>query len=211
MKKLFTFVLAVFGMAMTAHAQDFAYQYHGKTLDDGSTVTIEAEPNFFGEPECNTNPSDDNKRLTFKKLGNSFVSKGSATITIEQNTLGTSAVQWCMGGNCIAITGTTFTKEFDFSSTMFPVSDNAILIKYDIAPLQYGEMTTKLVSTIGGKDYTVYIKFTYTDPASVQNFEQDQVFATAHYNAAGQQVEPGHRGLCITRLSNGKVLKTLNK
>ena len=209
MKKLFTFVLAVFGMAITAHAQDFAYQYHGNTLDDGSTVTIEAEPDFFGEPECNTNPSDDNKRLTFKKLGSSFVSKGSATITIEQNTLGSDNKQWCMGGDCRSFTSTTYTKDFDFSSAM--VMDNNIMIQYDIAPKQYGEMLTKLVSTIGGKDYTVYIKFTYTDPASVQNVENNNAFATARYNVVGQRVAPGQHGIAITRLSNGKVVKTVNK
>ena len=209
MKKFFTFVFAMIGMATTASAQDFAYQFNGETLDDGSTVVIEAGLDFFGDPECNTNPYDDNKRLTFKKLGSTLSSKGSATITIEQNSLGSDNKQWCMGGNCMSFTSATFTKDFDFSSSM--VMDNNIMIQYDIAPKQYGEMLTKLVSTIGGTDYTVYIKFTYTDPASVQGVEQNRVVAKAHYNAVGQQVAPGQRGVAITRLSNGKVVKTVNK
>lgn len=195
-------------LSLTTRAQDFAYQYHGQTLADGSTVTIEAEPSYFGEYECNTNPSDDNMRLVFKKLGNSLASTGSATITIEQNSLGTDNMQWCMGGNCVAFSGTTYTKDFDFSKTM--VTEKAIAIQYDTEPKQYGEMLTKLVSTIGGSDYTLYIKFTYTDLSNVQNTEQSQVVATSHYNTAGQRVKHGQRGLCITRLSNGKVVKTLN-
>ena len=211
MKKLFTLVISMMGLGTAAYGQEFAYQLNGETLDDGTTVVIEAEPDFFGDPECNTNPAEEPNRLTFKKLGNSFSTKGEAVITVEHNSLGSDSKQWCMGGSCVPVSGSTYTKDFDFSSTVYPVTNNAIKIQYDIAPVEYGEMLTKLVSTIGGNDYTIYIKFTYTDPASVQNVEQNHVFVTARYNAAGQRVAAGQRGLSIVRLSNGKVVKTVNK
>ena len=132
MKKIFTLFLALIGITGTASAQDYEFQMDGKSLPDGSTITIEAGMNDWGSVECNTNPSAQPNLVMFKKLTADATMEGTATIEIQQNTMEAEIISWCMGGNCVPIMRTTYTKKFTFESTdLYPVIDNAIKLSYD--------------------------------------------------------------------------------
>lgn len=210
MKKIFTLFLALIGITGTASAQDYEFQMDGKSLPDGSTITIEAGMNDWGSVECNTNPSAQPNLVMFKKLTADATIEGTATIEIQQNTMEAEIISWCMGGNCVPIMRTTYTKKFTFESTdLYPVVDNAIKLSYDCEPAHYGEMLTKMVATIGGHDYTLNIKFSYADPTSISGVSEDKTTAVAYYTVDGQQLSAPQKGLNIVKLSNGKTVKQI--
>ena len=213
MKKIFTFFIALCGMTCAANAQSFEFQMDGKSLPDGSTITIEAGMNDWGAVECNTNPSTNPNLVMFKKLTtDDSVSEGSATIEIQENTMEAEIISWCMGGNCVPIMRPTCKKNFTFVSTdLYPVVDNAIKLSYDCEPAHFGEMLTKMVATIGGQDYTLFIKFTYSDPANISGVSEDKATAVGYYTVGGQQLQAPQKGLNIVKLSNGKTIKQIIK
>ena len=71
MKKnlLLTLSIMLFTATMTS-AQSFEFQYQGKSVVDGGTVTIAAVPDDFGFGEywCETNPSSDPNNGLILKL-----------------------------------------------------------------------------------------------------------------------------------------------
>ena len=100
MKRIFTSLALLCATLFTLHAQDCVFQYEGKPLEDGATVTINAAPDVFGEPECNTNPADDIANGLFIVNKTNKALSGSAKITISDKTLQTENIRWCMGGIC---------------------------------------------------------------------------------------------------------------
>lgn len=145
-------------------AQTFEFRYHGESLADGATVTIQAEEDEwgFGEMCCYTNPSSDpNNGLILKVLSGSQT-QGNATINIEENSLNPSRVLWCMGGSCVNLgSNTTYTKPFVVNNGICQVSFDAEDIQSE------GHLLATLTATMGNETHTVKIKFT--------NGEQQQV------------------------------------
>ena len=207
MKKFFTLFLAVFGMTCAANAQSFEFQLDGQSLPDGSTITIEAETDpWTGGMICNTNPSDNTDRLLFKNLTvDESITEGSATIEILENTMGAEVISWCMGGTCKPIMGTTYTKNFSFANA----TNNAIQPQYDAEPAHFGEMLTKMVATIDGQDYTINIRFSYADPASISGVAEDKATIVGYYTIDGRQLQAPRHGVNIVKLSNGKTVKQI--
>ena len=58
MNRLLLLLTAFLFAGSAAIAQTFEFQYQGVTLEDGATVTIAAQEDFFGEMSCETNPMD---------------------------------------------------------------------------------------------------------------------------------------------------------
>ncbi|MBQ1668355.1 MAG: hypothetical protein II063_10310, partial [Prevotella sp.] len=56
MKKLFTLSIMLM-LAVHVSAQKFEFKYKGEVLANGSTLSINAETDMFGELACETNPS----------------------------------------------------------------------------------------------------------------------------------------------------------
>ena len=100
MRKLMFVLVAVMCWTASVKAQSFEFQYQGKSLEDGATVTISAEPNAFGELSCETNPSANASNGLVLKLLQNASANGSATLEITENTLYPKMLQWCMGGVC---------------------------------------------------------------------------------------------------------------
>lgn len=205
MKRIFT-SLALLCTLLTLNAQDCVFQFEGKPLEDGATVTINAAPDpIFQELECNTNPADNpaNGLVIVNKTSSKL--SGSATITISTHTLETRRIQWCMGGSCELVKTTTKTKEFSISA------NGQTAIQYDCAVEgEGGELMTKLEATIGGKTYTVYIKF-INDPSLHVSATTSAVKPVAYYTLDGRQVSQRPRGVCLVKFSDGRVRKMVSK
>lgn len=108
---LFMGILSCWGLS--GNAQSFDFQYKGKSLENGATVTIAAEVDAFGEFSCETNPSPN--PMDGLVLVMPSGSKGNVTATLEifDNSLNASRIQWCMGGECMVFgENTSLTKIF---------------------------------------------------------------------------------------------------
>ena len=138
-------------------AQSFEFRYHGESLADGETVTIQAEEDEwgFGEMNCYTNPSSDPNNGLILKILSGSQNSGDATIKIEENTLFPERILWCMGGNCMQVLNPSITKPF--------TADNGICqVQFDAEDIQSeGHLLATLSATIGSETHTVKIKFVY--------------------------------------------------
>jgi len=188
---------------MAIHAQDAEFRYHGEVLEDGATITIygEVDP-VWGDIECNTNPSSDAKNgLVFvNKTANEL--KSVANLTIESNTLNPSMVQWCMGGQCVPVTSTTYSKDFTTAAS------GLTMVQFDCYPTTEGEMLATIKVTANLKTYTVKIRFVY-DPAHIGQVVDDTRKVAAIYTIDGRRVGRQPAGLCLIRTSDGKYHKVL--
>ena len=155
-KKVFSIAILLIVSVPAVLAQSFEFRYHGESLADGTTVTIVAEEDEwgFGEMSCYTNPSfNPNNGLILTHLSGNTV-EGSATMTIDENTLNPSRILWCMGGNCVSFgSNTTITKPFYMNNGL-------CLVQFDAEDIQSeGHLLATLTATIGGETHTVRIKF----------------------------------------------------
>lgn len=148
-----TFLLAV----PVVGAQTFEFRYHGESLADGATVTIQAEEDEwgFGEMNCYTNPSSDPSNGLILKILSGSQNSGDATLKIEENSLYPERILWCMGGNCMMVMNPSITKPF--------TANNGIcLVQFDAENIQSeGHLFATLSATIGSETHTVKIKFVY--------------------------------------------------
>lgn len=134
------------------------FQYEGKTLEDNSTVVIEAKKDDlgFGGLNCETNPINNplNGLIVVTSKGGQ---NGIAKMEILGNTLNPGIVQWCMGGTCVSMNGkTSFEKSFT-------TDDNGIAqVQFDANDIKSeGSLEARLTIIIGSHVQTVNIQFVY--------------------------------------------------
>ncbi|MBR4534889.1 MAG: hypothetical protein IKO85_10200 [Bacteroidaceae bacterium] len=204
MKKFFTSLALFCATFLTIHAQDCVFQYEGKPLEDGATVTIKAAPDIFETLVCNTNPSDNvaNGLFIVNKTSNKL--SGSAKITISNKTMETDAILWCMGGACEQVTTSTKTKDFSINA------NDKTAVQYDCEVKREGDMLTKLEATVNGKTYTVNILFT-TAESHVTATKTAASTPVAFFTLDGREVSQRPRGLCLVKFADGKVRKVVGK
>ena len=170
----------------TLHAQSFEFQYQGRTLADGDTVTIAAEENAFGELACETNPASNPAHGLLMNLLMGIATNVTATLEITENTLTCSQLQWCMGGECQPFgSATRLIKQFKASATE-QVQFDAYGIEGD------GILIAKLrVASVLGTQ-SVYIRFFSGTIDSITKPTRDSKRATsggkAVYTLAGQRL-----------------------
>ena len=162
MKKQLLMTAAILLLTVVAQAQTFEFRYHGEAIPDGGMVTIPAvEDDFgFGELWCETNPSDNpNNGLILKLLSGSSAS-GTASLTIEHNTLNPTTLKWCMGGDCSMMIGKTELSK-DFS-----VKNGSVQVQFDAEDCKSkGYLLASLTATIGSETHSVNIQFTNGESA----------------------------------------------
>ncbi len=141
-------------LAMAVQAQTFEFQYQGRTLADGETVTIAAEEDVFGELACATNPSDNPSNGLILKLLSGSTARANATLEITHNTLGASMVQWCMGGECSTFGAIMkLAKQFNVAGSE--------QVQFDASGISaIGYLTATLRATIDLEIHEVKIQFT---------------------------------------------------
>lgn len=186
------------------HAQDCVFQFEGKDLENGTTVTIYAENDpLFGWLICDTNPSNDPNGLFLLNKTSKELSC-SATITIQTNTMAGEDTQWCMGSDCMPVQSSTKSKDFKLAANA------KIMTKFETSPTKEGEMLTKLDVKTGGKTYTVNIRFVY-ESSHVADASSTVAQPVAFYTLDGRQVSEQPKGVCLVKMSNGKVRKVVKR
>jgi len=163
-KNLLYFVVMFLMSIPIVEAQTFEFRYHGESLADGETVTIQAEEDEwgFGEMWCYTNPSDNPNNGLVLDLLSGNQANGTATLTIDENTLNATNITWCMGGTCMPFGNkTSLTKDFT-------VTNGNCLVQFDAENIQSeGHLLATLTATIGSETHTVNIKFVYGEQPAV--------------------------------------------
>ena len=165
MIKNLLFLIVMFLMSTPViGAQSFEFRYHGESLADGATVTIQSEEDEwgFGEMACYTNPSSDPSNGLILKLLTGNTAEGNATMTIDENTFNPARILWCMGSTCMSFGyNTTLTKPFN-------VEEGICLVQFDAEDIQdEGHLLATLTATIGSETHTVKIKFVNGDIVDV--------------------------------------------
>lgn len=159
-KKLLSIATLLLVSMPAVLAQSFEFRYHGESLADGATVTIQAEEDEwgFGEMNCYTNPSSNPNNGLILQMLSGVTTQGSATLVIEENTLNPSRLLWCMGSTCVNLgSNTTYTKPFT-------PEDGVCMVQFDAEDIQSeGHLLATLTATIAGETHTVKIKFTNGD------------------------------------------------
>ena len=159
MKKIFTLSMVLL-LAMQVAAQKFEFKYNGEVLADGSTLTINAETDMFGELACETNPSSGSAEgLVIAGKDGAYIS-GSAHMAILEHTFKAKTVQWCMGGSC-ELMKTVTELDKTFSDVSVPVMFDAFTIR------QEGYLLAQLDVTVGDDSQTLYIEFSNDQHAGI--------------------------------------------
>lgn len=157
---------------MTASAQTAEFRYHGQPLADGATVTIYSEEDDWGDAACETNPTSSAEAaangLILANLTGSEL-RGTAKLTINSNTMATERIQWCMGGECVIVRGSTLDKNFSVKANSF------ILTQFDAIPTQFGELTATISAMVGLSTVTVNIRFVHQDAEATEYFPRTSV------------------------------------
>ena len=194
MKKHLLLILTILVGATMAKAQNFEFQFQGNSVEEGGTVTIPAVPDDygFGEYWCESNPSSNpNNGLILKLLSGSTAS-GSATITIERNTLNPKILKWCMGGLC-----TLFNEKTTLDKT-FIVSEGSVQVQFDAENCQdEGDLLATLTATIGNETHTVKVLFTYSS-SGIGSIKSNSL-VTEYYTLDGRRLERPTKGIYIIR------------
>lgn len=193
-------LLAAFLFAgLSAFAQTFEFQYKGVALEDGATVTIAAEEDFFGELSCETNPSEDPNNGLVLKMQDLSAGNVKAELQIQNNGLGASMMQWCMGGECsLALNKTSLTKTFA------PVGTVQVL--FDATDIQGdGNLLATLTVTQNGQTRKVGILFTNEGATSIKSLTSTLSKGEgAVYDLSGRKMFNGlKKGIYIV---NGKKI-----
>lgn len=157
MKKLLSIATLLLVSVPAVLAQNFEFRYHGESLADGATVTIQAEEDEWDENalSCYTNPSSDPNNGLILKILSGTLNSGDATIKIEENSLYPARILWCMGGSCVMVMNPLITKPFT-------ADDGICQVKFDAEEIQSeGHLLATLTATIGSETHMVKIKFVY--------------------------------------------------
>ena len=156
MKKLLSIATLLLVSVPAVLAQSFEFRYHGESLADGATVTIQAEEDEwgFGEICCETNPGSNPYDGLILKLLLGDRADATATLTVESKTFEASIITWCMGETCVQIgDNTTYVKNFTVKNGSDPVRLDAQDITSE------GHFLATLNATINGETRSVKIKF----------------------------------------------------
>ena len=156
-KNLLSLIVMLLMSIPVVGAQSFEFRYHGESLADGETVTIQAEEDEwgFGEMNCYTNPSSNPNNGLILKILSGSQNSGDATIKIEENTLFPERILWCMSGSCVIVMNPSI-------NVPFTANDGICQVQFDAENIQSeGHLLATLSATIGSETHTVKIKFVY--------------------------------------------------
>lgn len=187
----------------------------GNEIADGSTVTfVGGKPNpFTGEVQVDVEVS----------VKNTLPSAEYCSLHIVTTSLPSGSITSCFPSLCTnnipedyeSDSGSLFSGETRGLQTEWMVEDG----KYGTATLtlQLRHMEKFVTPTTTtyipvGEGPTINVNLIYADPAAIDGIEgNDNTRIVARYNANGQIVKSPVKGVNILKLSNGKVVKVIEK
>ena len=207
MRKVLLVMVAMMSVLVTSvKAQSFEFQYQGKSLEDGATVTISAEPNAFGELSCESNPSANASNGLVLKLLQNASANGSATLEITENTLYPKMLQWCMGGVC-----TPFGDEKMLTKKL--TVNEIEQVQFDATEIQSkGYLLATLKVTIGLESHQVFIQFINGEATGVAQMLKTDEKNQTMFDLKGCRIKDTRRsGIYIVSDGNQKRKVIINK
>lgn len=209
MKKFFTlflFSLLTIGQAWAQDDNTFQFvDKDGNVVPDGTTITrMELVDDFFGESYISTG-------LYIK---NTSDVSANMQVAYQIETMDNGEFQICFPVNCVRKSSignfTTSSGSLDADA----VSD----LQCEWFPVAYGSCTVKLtievLNAFGTKTAdgpTVIVFFNNADPAGIIGTHHISAAPQQYFSAAGHKMNGPQKGLNIVRLTDGKIIKHLNK
>ena len=208
MKKLFTLFLFTLLSTLCAVAQDSStFQFvdkGGNTVANGTSLTVSelTEDEIMG-----------NFISTGLSVKNTSDSKASVRISYQIETLDNGMFQICFPSSCITknTTGSFVTTKGEM--TAGEVRD----LQCEWSPEAYGTCKVTLaidvLNAIGTKiadGPAIQVTFVYADPSHVSAFSTEAT-VSERYTLQGQPATNSHQGFTITRLSDGRIVKSFTK
>lgn len=184
----------------------------GNEIADGSTVT------FVGKPHPFTGKvSQVDVEVSVK---NTLPSAEYCSLHIVTDTLPSGSITSCFPINCTNNIPADYESD---SGSLFSGETRGLQTEWYVEDGKYGSTATltlqlrhmeKLPTTYipVGEGPTINVNLIYADPAAIDGIEgNDNTRIVARYNANGQIVKSPVKGVNILKLSNGKVVKVIEK
>ena len=183
----------------------------GNEIADGSTVT------FVGKPHPFTGKvSQVDVEVSVK---NTLPSAEYCSLHIVTDTLPSGSITCCFADQC----RDNIPADYESASGSFVSGDTkGLQTEWMVEDGNYGTATLtlqlrhmeKFATTYipVGEGPTINVNLIYSDPAAIDGIEgNDNTRIVARYNANGQIVKSPVKGVNILKLSNGKVVKVIEK
>ena len=183
----------------------------GNEIADGSTVTfVGGKPNpITGEVQVDVEVS----------VKNTLPSAEYCSLHIVTTSLPSGSIKSCFPSLC------TYNIPADFESdsgSLFSGETRGLITEWIVEDGNYGTATLTLqlrhmekfnkTYIPVGEGPTINVNLIYADPAAIDGIEgNDNTRIVARYNANGQIVKSPVKGVNILKLSNGKVVKVIEK
>ncbi len=207
MKKLFTLSMFLLATAWAMAQDSNTFQFvdkDGNVVADGTTITVKdlTEDVFLG-----------NFISTGLSVKNTSTAAASIQLSYNIETIDNGMFQICFPENCI-----TRSEAGEYMTTKGSLNAGVQRdLQCEWFPETYGtckaHLAIEVLSAFGTKvadGPAVTVIFNYADPSRIENIQQGTV-VTDSYNLQGQHAAEGHKGLTISRLSNGKTIKHITK
>ena len=208
MKKLFTLFLFSLLSTLCAVAQDSStFQFvdkGGNTVANGTSLTVSelTEDEIMG-----------NFITTGLSVKNTSGSNASVRISYQIETLDNGQFQICFPSSCI-----TKTTTGSFETTKGEMAAGEVRdLQCEWFPKAYGTckatLAIEVLSALGTKiadGPAIQVTFAYADPSHVGNFITEATVSEC-YTLQGLPATSSHQGVTITRLSDGRIIKSFTK
>ena len=183
----------------------------GNEIADGSTVTfVGGKPNpITGEVQVDVEVS----------VKNTLPSAEYCSLHIVTTSLPSGSIESCFPINCTSNIPADYESD---SGLLFSGETRGLITEWIVEDGNYGTATLTLQlrhMEKFNKEYipvgegpTINVNLIYADPAAIDGIEgNDNTRIVARYNANGQIVKSPVKGVNILKLSNGKVVKVIEK
>ena len=208
MKKLFTLFLFSLLSTLCAVAQDSStFQFvdkGGNTVANGTSLTVSelTEDEIMG-----------NFITTGLSVKNTSGSNASVRISYQIETLDNGLFQICFPSSCIPKTTTG-----SFETTKGEMAAGEVRdLQCEWFPIAYGTckatLAIEVLSALGTKiadGPAIQVTFAYADPSHVGAFSTEATVSEC-YTLQGLPATSSHQGVTITRLSDGRIIKSFTK
>lgn len=207
MKKLFTLCLLLLTTTFLMAQEDNSFQFvdqNGNVIASGTTLNISylTEDDILG-----------NYISTGLSVQNTSGSNASLRIAYKIKTLDNGMFQICFPQNCM-----TKTITGEYVTSMGNMTANELRdLQCEWFPDSYGTCKATLVieimNALGAKvadGPVVHVNFQYADPAYVGSIVSGNI-VTERFSLSGRSLNAGLKGLSISRLSDGRVVKIITK
>lgn len=183
----------------------------GNEIADGSTVTF-----VGGKPNPITGKIQVDVEVSVK---NTLPSAEYCSLHIVTKSLPSGSITSCFPSSCKENIPADFESD---SGSLFSGETRGLITEWIVEDGNYGTATLTLqlrhmekfnkTYIPVGEGPTINVNLIYADPAAIDGIEgNDNTRIVARYNANGQIVKSPVKGVNILKLSNGKVVKVIEK